>query len=334
MTDLIPPLPMGLPSRLMRRAHLLGDFLSVAHAGGIRQAADKLHVSQSALTRRIQDLESALDVALFERTSRGMSLTPFGRALLHHASIISLTCKYALGELGDLRDGEAGELRIAAGPAWAHALVPDAVARMQAAHPKVQVTLINQLNDSTLPMLSSGRLDVVLGGLPPAKARDPQITYEPLLQIEHHVYAHRSHPLQRLDRVKAASLQDYPWIWLVEAVTAREWVAGYFRRARLSMPVAAVETSSVQSGFRLLGHGRHLMVLPSTLRAPGAQHELSALRLDGVIGRNTAGMMYRSSARRLKAFEAFREAIRTELAGFPEPAAKPVRRRGGVPFAA
>ncbi|MDO9434466.1 LysR family transcriptional regulator [Hydrogenophaga sp.] len=309
-----PPLPAHTPSRLMRRAHLLGDFLVVADTGGIRQAADKLHLSQSALTRRIQDLEATLGASLFERTARGMSLTPFGQALLHHASIVALSCQYALSELGDLRDGEAGTLRIAAGPAWAYATVPDAVAHMQSLHPKVHVTLINQLNESTLPMLSSGKLDVVLGGLPPTKQRDPQITYEPLLHIEHLVYAHESHPLHQRAAVRAADLAQVPWVWFIEAVAARESVEKYFQRARLPAPVSAVETSGVQLGLRVLRHARHVMVLPSTLREIGAGHGVHPLPLDRSLGRFSAGMMYRPSVRRLKAFEVFRAAVMAELA--------------------
>jgi LysR family transcriptional regulator, regulator of abg operon len=66
--------------RLARRAHLLPDFLAVARAGGIRQAAEQVAITQSALTRRVQELESALGVSLFERSVLGMRLTPFGEA--------------------------------------------------------------------------------------------------------------------------------------------------------------------------------------------------------------------------------------------------------------
>lgn len=313
MTQLHSPSALPAPNQLMRRAHLLGDFLVVAAEGGIRQAAEKIHISQSALTRRIQDLESALGASLFERTSRGMSLTPFGEALRHHAQLVALTCKYAVSEVGDLLEGEAGELRIAAGPAWAYALVPDAVSRMQAAHPKVQVTMTNQLSESTLPMLSSGLLDVVMSGLPPPRERDPALRYEPMLKIEHLVYARQGHPLHKLATVRAADLQKHPWIWFVEAVTARELLSAYFRRARLPMPGAAVETSSVQFGFRLMQTGNHLMVLPSTLIELAEQRGLAPIKLDRSLGRYVAGMVYRPSVRRLKAFEAYRDAIAVEL---------------------
>ena len=81
--------PQISPARLLRRSHLLGDFLTVIAEGSIRQAADKIAISQSALTRRIQDLEEGLGASLFERTSRGMTLTPFGEVLKHHAQLVA-----------------------------------------------------------------------------------------------------------------------------------------------------------------------------------------------------------------------------------------------------
>lgn len=310
----------ALIGRLMRRSHLLADFLAVAESGGIRQAAHQLHLSQSALTRRIQDLESALDTTLFERTSRGMTLTPFGRALQHHANTVALACKYAQSELNDLRDGESGELRIAAGPAWAYGLVPDALARLQVAHPRVRSTFISQMNDSSLPMLSAGKLDVVLGGLPGTGERDPQIRYEQVLRIEHVVFAHHSHPLLGRPQVTAHDLVKVPWIWFVESVTARQSATQYFQKARLALPAASVETSSMEFGFRMLQHGQHLMLLPSTLRGIAADRGLSPLKLERSIGHYTAGLMYRPSALRLKSFVAFRQALLDQTQRFQQPA--------------
>lgn len=316
MNHRAPPLNDPVVNRLMRRSHLLGDFLVVAESGGIRQAAASLHLSQSALTRRIQDLESALDATLFERTSRGMSLTPFGHALKHHASVIALTCKYAQGELGDLRDGEAGELRIAAGPAWAYGLVPDALAHMHAAHPKVRATFISQMNDSSLPMLSAGKLDVVLGGLPAERDRDPQIAYESVLRIEHQVFAHKDHPLCSRRKVRAQSLVDMPWVWFVEAIAGRELITRYVQTAGLELPPASVETTSMEFGFRMLQHGRHLMLLPSTLREIAAARGLAPLQMEQSVGHYSAGLMYRPSAMRLKSFLAFRKFVISEASHF------------------
>jgi LysR family transcriptional regulator of abg operon len=304
--------PQISPARLLRRSHLLGDFLTVIAEGSIRQAADKIAISQSALTRRIQDLEEGLGASLFERTSRGMTLTPFGEVLKHHAQLVAITCQYAVSEISELLEGEAGELRISAGPAWAYALVPDAIAAMQATRPKIRVTLLDLINDVSLPMLASGLLDVVLGGLPPT--RDPQLEYEPILEIEHLVFANEQHPLNQLPVVTATQLTAYPWIWFTTGAASPDLMVSYFQQAALAPPAAMVETSSAQSAFRLMQQSNYLMLLPSTSLGTAAHHSLRPLPLQRSFGHYIAGMMYRPSVRRLKAFTSFRDALLGELA--------------------
>ncbi len=295
------------PQRLLRRAHLLGDFLAVADAGAIRAAAAQQNLSQSAITRRIQELEGELGVELFERHPHGMTLTKFGTALKHHADLVALTCNYAVGEINDLLGGGTGELRVAAGPAWGYALVPDAIAAVQTIMPRVRIHLLNRLNETTLPMLSDGRLDVVLGGLPEEAERALDITYEPVIEIEHLIFASKQHPLVVKKSITPKDAAGYPWAWFAEAVSARDLLDTWFSGAGLAPPVSAVETSSVQSGFRLLQRGHHLMVMPSTLSHIAAIYGLAPLRTRGRIGRYVSGLMYRPSVMRLRAFSVFRD---------------------------
>ena len=307
--------PQISPARLLRRSHLLGDFLTVIAEGSIRQAADKIAISQSALTRRIQDLEEGLGASLFERTSRGMTLTPFGAVLKHHAQLVAITCQYAVSEISELLEGEAGELRISAGPAWAYALVPDAIAAMQATRPKIRVTLLDLINDVSLPMLASGLLDVVLGGLP--STRDPQLEYEPILEIEHLVFANKKHQLSQHAVVTAAHLTTYPWIWFTTGAASLDLMVSYFQQAGLAPPSAAVETSSAQSAFRLMQHSSYLMLLPSTSLGTAEHHGLRPLSLQRSFGHYEAGMIYRPSVRRLKAFMSFRNTLLSKLSSIP-----------------
>ncbi len=295
--------------RLARRAHLLPDFLAVARAGGIRQAAEQVAITQSALTRRVQELESALGVSLFERSVLGMRLTPFGEALRHHAELMELDCSYAAAEISELLEGQGGELRIASGPAWAHEIAPDAVGKLVERMPRVRVTMLTGMNEVTLPMLKAGELDVVLGGLPPEPDRLPELVYLPLIEVEHQVFTSISHPLQQRKAVAPKALTEHPWIWLRDAVSARALLLQQFQRAGLGMPPSAIETTSMQFGFRLLQRGQHLMVLPSTLRGVAHREGLAPLRLNTSIGSFVAGIMYRPTLERLRTFRCFRDAL-------------------------
>lgn len=295
--------------RLARRAHLLPDFLAVARAGGVRQAAQQVAVTQSALTRRIQELESALGVQLFERSVLGMRLTPFGEALRHHAELMELDCSYAAAEIAELLDGEAGELRIAAGPAWAHEIAPDAAGALVDSMPGVRLTMLTGMNEVTLPMLRAGELDVVLGGLPPDDERLPELAYLPLIRVEHEVFAATDHPLHRQKQVPIKTLAHQPWIWLRDSVSARTHLSRALRKAGAPMPPLSIETTSIQFAFRLLKRARHLMVLPSTLRASAAREQVAPLALSATMGSFDAGAMYRPTLERLKAFRCLKEAL-------------------------
>lgn len=301
--------PSLAQQRLARRAHLLPDFLAVARAGGIRQAAEQVAVTQSALTRRIQELESAMGVQLFERSVLGMRLTPFGQALRHHAELMELDCSYAAAEISELLEGQAGELRIAAGPAWAHEIAPDAAGALVESMPGVRLTMLTGMNEVTLPMLRAGELDVVLGGLPPDDERLPELAYLPLIRIEHEVFASTDHPLHLHKRVPIKALAQQPWIWLRDSVSARTHLSQALRKADAAAPPASIETTSIQFGFRLLKRARHLMVLPSTLRSAAAHEQLAPLALAAPIGSFVAGAMYRPALERLKAFRRLKEAL-------------------------
>jgi len=292
------------------RIGVLQQFLAVIEAGSIHKAAKAIHISQPALTRRIQALEEELGVQLFERTQRGMELTRYGEILRHHAQQIALSCTYAAEEIMEIAEGAAGELRVAAGPAWSYGIAPDAIARLRTEFPRVKVGFTSEMMHQSLPKLYDGKLDLVIGGLPPDAERNVELRYETLLNIDHCVFANREHPLQGHGPVTAKQLHPYPWIFFAQSVDARAALARFFRNAGLAPPEAAVSTNSYQSGIRLMRRGEFLMVLPSTLIDISHHQGVDILAVAGGIGTFAAGMIYRDSALRLKPFARFRQILK------------------------
>jgi DNA-binding transcriptional LysR family regulator len=299
---------------MIRRIQLLRYFLAVARSGSIRQAADSVHLSQPALTRRIQDLESDLGVTLFERTPRGMALTRFGEVVLHHAQAIDTSCDFALKEINDLATGETGELRIGTGPAWAFSLVPDTVAQLRNALPRVKVQFFDWVNERMLPMLLEGQLDILVGGIPPEGERQPQLQYEPLFDVEQLVFAGNDHPLQGRT-CSARHLTRYPWIWFREATLGRALLRRQFDEQNIPWPESAIDTTSIHFGMRLLGQGNdYLMLLPSTLVEAASGLGVKPLRLQQALQAYPAGLMYREQVMRLRAAAMFRELLAQRVA--------------------
>src|SRR5438046_3796583 len=141
-----------------------------------------------------------------------MVLTPSGAALLTHARLSEAQCRFADAEIEALAHGEAGTIRIGAGPYWGPTLVPLAVARLHERFPKLRVDLEVGVNTVVLPKLFAGDLDLVMSALPSASALPPGIEMEDFGEFHLRVLAGRHHPLQRKRRVTVADLARPPWV--------------------------------------------------------------------------------------------------------------------------
>src|SRR5258708_5519294 len=142
---------MGISILRGADAAFVRHFLAVANEGSISAACTRLAVTQPALTKSIQRLETQLGVKLFERLPRGMALTPYGNTLLPHARRIEAECRFAEVEMQAFRGGRSGRLRVGAGPYFGAALVPGAIARLQERYPKLDVEIMVVVNDVILP---------------------------------------------------------------------------------------------------------------------------------------------------------------------------------------
>lgn len=187
----------------------LRHFVALAEHGHFARAAEAVHLSQPALSRSIQALESSLGCNLVDRHSRGISLTTHGQLVLEHAQRLlagSQALKNAVSQLGNL---QTGELRLGAGPYPAARLVPRAVGRMALRYPRVRVNL----QISNWLELRSSLLDDALE-LFVADSRelldDPLLCIEPLQRHNGVLFCRPGHPLLAQANLQMQALLDYP----------------------------------------------------------------------------------------------------------------------------
>lgn len=190
----------------------LALFLAVADTLSFRQAAETLHMSQPPLSRAIRELEERLGKQLFERNTRGVSLTEAGRKLLPYARRIAKLLRDAEAELSS--SGLPQTLRLgfttAAEPAWFSGLAE----RVQASHPKPAVSVIYDTSPRLVRKLQSGKLDAAFVALP------TEVHGMHVRQLDHlpMVVAIRSaHPLSRRKVIKLADLASEPVFWFERA---------------------------------------------------------------------------------------------------------------------
>ena len=130
---------MQLSDRIGRRMklHDIHVLMAVVQAGSMGKAAALLNTTQSAISRSMADLESAVGVRLLDRGPQGVEPTQYGRALLKRGVAVFDELKQSIQDIEFLSDPTAGELRIGSGIALAEGIVLAVIERLSRQYPRV-----------------------------------------------------------------------------------------------------------------------------------------------------------------------------------------------------
>ena len=137
-------------------------FEAIAELGHIGRAAERLHLTQPALTRCVRRLEDMFGADLFERVGRGIRLTAAGEALLVRARRLHVAADEAAREMVDFAHGASGHVRIGLVPTAAQFLLPPVCRALLAETPDVSLKTVIGQGDVLMPALKSGELDLVI----------------------------------------------------------------------------------------------------------------------------------------------------------------------------
>src|SRR5438046_2830274 len=113
----------------------------LARCGTMAAAAEALFLTPSAVSQQIAQLEEEAGIGLTERRGRGVRLTPAGEALVAHTERIMVVLDEAKSELAQLRREIAGELRVAAFPSIASAVMPETIKELRSVFPRLDIVL-------------------------------------------------------------------------------------------------------------------------------------------------------------------------------------------------
>lgn len=232
--------------------HHLKVFLAVAEAGSISAGAERLHISQPAVTREIRDLEASLDLRLFDRLPRGVQLTEGGLRLLDYAQRIFSLERAAERDLRDFAQLEQGELHLGASATLGSYLLPPLLTRFRALHPQIFVSLEVSNTDVVTRQLDEGRISLgfVEGPFVRTDYAHRLLARDALLPV---VAPH--HPLAASQTLSAEKLQNYPLYMREPGSGARVSVEQAYRVHGLE-PRAGMAIGSTEALKRLLADGQ------------------------------------------------------------------------------
>lgn len=258
----------------------LKHFLAIYDLKSIGQAAEKVFLTQPALSKSLRQLEEDLKVKLFDRTPLGVVPTVYGDALAQHARVIRSEMRHAETEISNLRGAVKGHVTVGVGPSIAASLMPLATEKLRKAKPGIRFTITEGLVDVLLPALRRGELDLAVGAWP--RPADSDISAETLLRDRVCVIAGPKHPLTRKKVVELSDLLEFPWVLPPETQRFRQLLEETFLAQGLSPPIPTVTSNSANFIRTVLLDNQSLSFLP--LQSLPVRNRPSALVSLGVAG--------------------------------------------------
>jgi DNA-binding transcriptional LysR family regulator len=261
-------LDLRMPAHWLDRIKLrhLRTLLAIEEQGGIGRAAERLNVTQPAVSKTIAEIEAMIGAELFERRGHMLVPTDIGHQVIRAARRVGSELR-VLGEEVDLiAEGGAGAITIGLQAVSVIEVVAKVVAAVKARHPRVTVRLIEDTLPNILRDLRGGRYDLAFGRILP-KLLEPDLASMPIAAEPYIVVASVGHPLLNAPHLSWEEACRHVWCLPLLGTPMREHLADYLSTLQLALPKQLIETGSALSISTLLSAMPLLATLPVNLAA-------------------------------------------------------------------
>ena len=232
----------------------LTAFISVAENGSFTRASEQMHLTQSAVSGLIKELESSLGIVLFDRTTRQLSLSVVGHHLLPQARRILNEVQLFENEASSLTSLAQGQVRLAVSQ-FAASSMPAVIAQFAKEYPDISVSLLDCSAENVLEHIQNIEVDLGVGTELGFMESEDDISADLLYQLPFCVVMPDSHALAQKSEVVWQDLVDIPLITLqgpfIEQVTAEldESIASHIQQARYKVNFMSTALEMTRQGF-------------------------------------------------------------------------------------
>jgi len=261
----------------------LQAFRAVARSSNFRKAAEAIHLSQPAFSRRIEKLEQALGVRLLDRTTRRVSLTAVGRDFDRKVQQLLDELDNTLLGIQGVAATRMGEVTIACVPSTVYYYLSQVISRYHERYPKIRVKVFDASANEVLSAVARSEADF---GLNFIGSQEPDIEFKRLLEERFVAACRRDHPLAKKKRVSWTELGAYDYISVGKA-SGNRLLLDQALSGVSGCPQILYETQHVTTMLGLVEAGLGVAAVPS-MAMPGADHPLlvSVPLVDPVITRH------------------------------------------------
>ncbi|HEX9391911.1 MAG TPA: LysR family transcriptional regulator [Usitatibacteraceae bacterium] len=267
----------------------LRAFVAVAKLGSFGGAARELHISQPALSRRIEKLENALGVRLFHRTTRKVDLTTIGREFSYRATELLNGLEQSLIGIRDVVTRVTGEVTIACMPSSVRFFLPEFLMRFHQLYPSIIVRIIDQGTTEVLATIARSEADF---GLSYIGTQEPNLEFTPILREDYVLACRVDHPLAGKSKVSWAELQPFDFMTVTKASQNRLLLDMALTNVS-ARPRWFCEAQHVSTLVNLVEAGMGIAAVPRLAMPPDGHPTLVSVPLEKPTISRTIGLIRR-----------------------------------------
>ena len=293
----------------------LQAFIAVAERGSFRAAAEQIHLSPPALSRRIERLESVLGARLFNRTTREVALTSLGRVFLERARAALDDLEAAMLGVADLAASRTGLVTVACVPSAALYFLPAVISRFSTRYPAIRLRVIDEAVNTVISSVLSGESDF---GISFMGTRVPEIDFEPIHTDPFVLAMRQNHRLAGRAWISWAELEEERLIAVARSSGNRQLLDDALAKAGRH-PISALEVSHIATLLGMVEAGLGLAAVPRMAVSPH-HAALTGVPLRNPTVSRSLGLITRHGATLRPAAEMFRDTLRAALKSRKPPA--------------
>ncbi|MFS0837610.1 LysR family transcriptional regulator [Paenibacillus sp. 1P03SA] len=264
-------------------------FVKVARKQHMTQAAEELHVAQSAVSRQIRQLEEELGVRLFVQKGRNLQLTPAGRLFLSRAEHILTDLERAVGEVREFLDPEGGEIRVGFPHSVSVSILPAFISRFKKEHPNVKFRLKQGTYTSLIRDVTEGEIDLAI--ISPCPETHELVKGEVMLTEELLAVLPPNHALAGRKSIRLEQLKEEPFVMFGEQYSLRPIVMNACLKAGF-VPKIEFEGEETDTIRGLVAAGMGVSLLPELALRYSTHIEPCVVKVDPKVTR-TVGVIRR-----------------------------------------
>jgi LysR family transcriptional activator of glutamate synthase operon len=291
-------------------------FIEVAKREHVTDAADALHVAQSAVSRQISNLENELGAPLFIREGRNVKLTPVGKIFWEHIELAIREIEKAVQEVNEYLDPESGVIRIGFPNSLAANTLPRVISAFRQQYPKIRFQLRQGILSTLTKSVIKGEIDLAF--VAPVPTEHDQLNGHILFTEEMMAVIPANHPLTEFEEIRLDQLHKEPFVMFRQGFTLREIVEDACRQAGFK-PQVAFEGEDIDTVKGLVSAGLGVALLPEVTLADNTPRETVKLRIIEPHVTRTVGVITpknREPAPSIKVFFQFLQSFYDNLSRF------------------